>query len=207
MNVDLLFIRENVEQKKEKNEWKRDTVNTQDFLHVQMLERRDQDRFLKQHNRNEKDKRFWCFGNNWIIHPESIFYIIWGILLRIIIIISSLTTPFMFGFDISDEGGWLVINIIIEFMYIVDIIIRFFVTYKDEENQMTVYDKKLIAFHYLKTKFIIDLISAFPLDFILQGAMENRLGFQIGHLLKLFKLYRIPFNKAVLLKIKYIFIY
>lgn len=146
-----------------------------------MMERRDQDTLLKKHNRTEKDKRFWCFGNNnWIIHKESIFYIVWSIILRIMIILTSLTTPFMFGYDIADENGWLVINVIVEFVFIVDIIIRFFVTYKDEENQVIVYDKKLIAVHYLKTSFIFDLISTIPLDFILQSAVKNKLGFQIN---------------------------
>lgn len=152
-----------------------------------MMERRDQDTLLKKNNRTEKDKRFWCFGYNWIIHPESIFYILWSIILRIMIIITSLTTPFMFGYDIADENGWLIINIIVEFVFIVDIIIRFFVTYKDEENQVTVYDKKLIAIHYLKSSFIFDLISIIPLDFILQSAVKNRLGFQINIIF--FKIY------------------
>lgn len=62
-----------------------------------------------------------------------------------------------------DSAAWYpFINLAIDSMFILDIIVNLNTSF--EADQEVIYLRKLIARHYLRTRFTIDLLSAFPID-------------------------------------------
>ena len=75
--------------------------------------------------------------------------------------------PFNIAFvPINEAPVWFVIDTIIDFLFITDIIINFFSAYQDDEGNLITENRK-IARKYLKSWFFIDIISSVPLNLIL----------------------------------------
>ena len=62
-----------------------------------------------------------------------------------------------------------IINIIVDVMFIVDIVINFRTTYVEQKTQLIIIEPTKIAIHYLKTWFIVDFVAAIPFDFFIPG--------------------------------------
>lgn len=101
------------------------------------------------------------------------------------------------------QTGWLVVNLIINGIYIIDTFIQFFRAYYDDEG-MLVYELKKIARNYgCSRQFILNLISCFPTQALLYGpdrmvfrtesgvSDESFLFFTILDLIKLLRLTRV----------------
>ena len=65
-------------------------------------------------------------------------------------------------------------ELIVDIMFIIDIIINFRTTYVNSKEEV-VADSKRIAFHYFKGWFTIDLVAAIPFDLLVQNS-TNRTG-------------------------------
>ena len=52
----------------------------------------------------------------------------------------------------------------IDFIFLLDMILTFFTTITDKNSMLELTDKKAIAKDYIRTWFIIDLVSIFPFD-------------------------------------------
>ena len=63
------------------------------------------------------------------------------------------------AFKIMD---YVVLDYIIDALFIFDILINFNAPYEDVANRYLVTDRKKIACHYLSSWFFIDFISSFP---------------------------------------------
>ena len=119
-----------------------------------------------------------------------------------------LIPPFYFAFysyqTIQLSSFIIIIDFIIDFFYILDLFLNFFIGYYNFEEQFITYFIYIVL-NYLKTWFIIDLISAFPFNtmFILIYytirktektlifANDQTKVFEILKLLKIFKLLKI----------------
>lgn len=55
-------------------------------------------------------------------------------------------------------------DIMVDIVFMCDIFITFCTSYIDEERNFLVKDPKRIAIHYIKTWFLLDLISAMPFE-------------------------------------------
>lgn len=58
-----------------------------------------------------------------------------------------------------------VANLLIDSIFIIDLLVNFNTTF--EEDLEVIYDRKKIARNYLKSRFLIDFISAIPVDVII----------------------------------------
>ena len=58
--------------------------------------------------------------------------------------------------------AWLVIDIVMEASFVIDIILNFFVQYQDQDDRKPVKDLKKIAIRYITHRLSIDLIATFP---------------------------------------------
>lgn len=70
----------------------------------------------------------------------------------------------------------------------------FFTTYKDDVRQVEITSHKMIAMNYIKGWFIIDILSIFPFDLILEGnAHFNNLVrvVRIGKMYKVVRIFRL----------------
>lgn len=81
------------------------------------------------------------------------------------------------------------VNYVIDFFFLLDIIVSFNSAYYEREVDL-IEDRKLIACHYLKTWFFIDVLSILPFDKIFTGSDYNKLAriARVGRFYKLVKL-------------------
>jgi ankyrin repeat protein len=100
-----------------------------------------------------------------IILPWSKRYKIWWGLTVVCSIFTIFTETFQISFGKAGMDNNEDASSIIEFtlisIFVADIVVNFFLAFRDE-NDVLVYDRKLIAKHYLKYLFWIDFIGVFP---------------------------------------------
>ncbi|KAK6127426.1 hypothetical protein DH2020_038815 [Rehmannia glutinosa] len=101
------------------------------------------------------------------IHPDnSKWYKAWEKFILIWAIYSSFFTPMEFGFFRGLPKNLFVLDIVGQVAFLVDIILQFFVAYRDSHSYKMVYNHNLIALRYLKSHFILDLLGCMPWDII-----------------------------------------
>lgn len=99
------------------------------------------------------------------INFESMFGAVWKVLIQIITIYSVILIPIQIAFSVLSLNI-LILNILIDIFFIVDIILNFFAPYYDAEETKIIKLEK-ISKHYLSSRFIIDMISALPFNSVL----------------------------------------
>jgi hypothetical protein len=79
--------------------------------------------------------------------------------------------PINIAFDppFLDSAFHTVLNRIIDIIFLIDLVINFRTTVKNTLTGEEIMSSKGIAMHYLKTRFLIDLIASIPLDSIIQS--------------------------------------
>ncbi|CAI0417664.1 unnamed protein product [Linum tenue] len=100
------------------------------------------------------------------IRPDNRWYIVWVHFILIWAIYSSFFTPLEFGFFRGLPENLFLLDIAGQFAFLIDIVVRFFVAYRDGHSYRLVYDRKLIALRYLKSRFIVDFLGCLPWDAI-----------------------------------------
>ena len=98
-----------------------------------------------------------------------------------------------FNPSFSFHPAYIVVDSIINFIFIVDVFINFRTTFLHPLTGEEVFDSKRIALHYLKSRFIIDLIAIIPLDNIVSLFIitDNVSAFSLVSLLKLTRIMRL----------------
>ncbi|XP_064624466.1 potassium/sodium hyperpolarization-activated cyclic nucleotide-gated channel 3-like [Lineus longissimus] len=115
-----------------------------------------------------KEKRRQQAVGNWVIHPCSNFRFYWDFFMLLVLITNLITLPIAISFFNDDLSiHWIVFNCISDTVFLVDIIINFRtgVIMNDIGDEILL-DPKQIAVQYLKTWFVLDLISSIPMDYI-----------------------------------------
>lgn len=86
----------------------------------------------------------------------------------------ALVVPFRLSLDLEDNTGLMVFNIIMDLCFLVDIILTFFTTYYDDKEGRRIKTHKEIAYKYLTAYFLIDVISIFPFEPIINSVNAHR---------------------------------
>nr|ALT57286.1 HCN channel protein [Doryteuthis pealeii] len=105
---------------------------------------------------------------NWVIHPCSNFRFYWDLFMLVLLIANLIILPVAISFFNDDlSTHWIVFNCISDTVFFLDIIINFRtgVITNDFADEI-ILDPKLIAKHYIRTWFFLDLISSIPMDYI-----------------------------------------
>ena len=129
-----------------------------------------------------------------IIFPNSFFKKRWDILMLIMIIYSIFVIPYKIAFDLyTNDSFYLIIDSIIDIFFCADIVLSFFTGYYDE-YELIVSRPKIVK-NYLKSWFLPDFISGFPISlleivFYKNNQLFNKFN-QIGRILRLFKWVRV----------------
>ena len=108
-----------------------------------------------------KNKKF-C-----LLYPEDPPKKYWDFYITIILLISCVLTPLRIAFgETKDPIEWMIINNFIDICFFMDMIVVFCSAYYNSEY-IIVEDRVLIAKDYIKSWFLIDFISIFPIDYII----------------------------------------
>lgn len=117
----------------------------------------------------------------WTIRHDSFVKAVWDWIVLLLVIYTAIEIPYNVAFllplqyNIFFEGNpFAIINLIVDIMFIIDIIINFRTTYVSAAH--VVCDPGSIACHYLKTWFVVDFLAAMPFElFTLASTKEVKL--------------------------------
>lgn len=137
-----------------------------------------------------------------ILH-YSPFKAVWDWIILLLVIYTAIFTPYSAAFVLSEEkkkpsnqsiqsrysDPLTVIDLIVDIMFIVDILINFRTTYVNKNDEV-VSDPGKIMVHYFKGWFLIDVVAAIPFDLLLFGSETDETTTLIG-LLKTARLLRL----------------
>ena len=80
------------------------------------------------------------------------------------VIYNSIYIPINIAFNVYKPLGQCILDLIIDLLFITDMLLNLRTTYYDDENELVV-DKKAIYRKYLLSKwFVIDFLAVFPFD-------------------------------------------
>ncbi|XP_039545394.1 potassium voltage-gated channel subfamily H member 7 isoform X4 [Pimephales promelas] len=139
--------------------------------------------------------------NKFTILHYSPFKAVWDWLILLLVIYTAIFTPYSAAFLLNDleeerrrECGYScsplnVVDLIVDIMFIVDILINFRTTYVNANEEVVSHPAK-IAVHYFKGWFFIDMVAAIPFDLLIFEAGSEETTTLIG-LLKTARLLRL----------------
>ena len=102
---------------------------------------------------------------------------------------TAIVSPFRIAFYDVDSIEWVCVDSFVDFTFTIDIICNFFTAYFDSDDDL-ILQRSVIAKNYLKGWFLIDLISVFPVNLILETKDYAALT-RIARLPKLYRLIKI----------------
>ncbi|XP_032362351.1 potassium voltage-gated channel subfamily H member 7 isoform X2 [Etheostoma spectabile] len=139
--------------------------------------------------------------DKWTILHYSPFKAVWDWLILLLVIYTAIFTPYSAAFLLNDieeqrrrECGYScsplnVVDLMVDIMFIVDILINFRTTYVNANEEVVSHPAK-IAIHYFKGWFLIDMVAAIPFDLLIFGSGSDETTTLIG-LLKTARLLRL----------------
>jgi hypothetical protein len=74
--------------------------------------------------------------------------------------------PYRLAFVDVEPQSWQTVYYVFNGFFFIDCIVNFFTTYTDDEKNVEIIDRKKICLNYLKSWFLIDLMSCLPFDLI-----------------------------------------
>ncbi|XP_037781076.1 LOW QUALITY PROTEIN: potassium/sodium hyperpolarization-activated cyclic nucleotide-gated channel 2-like [Penaeus monodon] len=95
-----------------------------------------------------------------------LFY--WDLCMLFLLVANLIILPVAISFFNDDlSTRWIAFNCLSDTIFLIDIVVNFRTGIMQQDNsEQVILDPKLIAKHYLKTWFFLDLISSVPLDYI-----------------------------------------
>ncbi|XP_006146873.1 potassium voltage-gated channel subfamily H member 6 isoform X1 [Tupaia chinensis] len=139
--------------------------------------------------------------HRWPILHYSPFKAVWDWLILLLVIYTAVFTPYSAAFllshqDESQRGtcGYTcspltVVDLIVDIMFVVDIVINFRTTYVNTNDEVVSHPRR-IAVHYFKGWFLIDMVAAIPFDLLIFRTGSDETTTLIG-LLKTARLLRL----------------
>ncbi|KAF9625243.1 hypothetical protein IFM89_020829 [Coptis chinensis] len=106
------------------------------------------------------------FSKDFVINPDNRYYHIWTHIILIWAVYSSFLTPIEFGFFRGLPKALSFLDITGQVAFLIDIVVNFFLAYRDSETYLMVYKRTPIALRYLKSNFIFDFLGCLPWDVI-----------------------------------------
>ncbi|XP_063843725.1 potassium voltage-gated channel unc-103-like isoform X14 [Scylla paramamosain] len=116
--------------------------------------------------------------HKWTILHYSPFKAVWDWIILLLVIYTAIFTPYVAAFLLNEQevarqnnqnqydSPIVIIDLIVDIMFMVDIIINFRTTYVNHNDEVVSHPGK-IALHYLRGWFLIDVVAAIPFDLLL----------------------------------------
>ncbi|KAK3033875.1 hypothetical protein RJ639_032780, partial [Escallonia herrerae] len=128
-----------------------------------------------------------CF----IISPFDPRYRVWEMFLVFLVFYTAWVSPFEFGFLDRPKGPLSIADNVVNGFFAIDIILTFFVAYLDKATYLIIDNPKQIAWRYVKTWLIFDVISTIPSELarsVLPSPLEE---YGYFNMLRLWRLRRV----------------
>jgi CRP-like cAMP-binding protein len=130
-----------------------------------------------------------------MLRPHSPFRASWDLMIAFLLLYVALLLPFTtsWGPDLSEasQDVFSALDTGVDITFLVDVFLNFRTGFVDATNQ-EVMDWKFVGIHYIRTWFLLDIISSLPLDRLdsqMGNAQMLKLG-KIGKIARVFKVFR-----------------
>ena len=135
-----------------------------DSINYSVIEKSHADRMKERQNR----KRY-------MLYPEDEIKGQWDVFITLVLLFTCITTPARIAFDNDDdiEVGWETTRWIVDFFFLVDIIINFNSAYQDDDFK-TIEDRKRIALDYIFGWFLLDIFAIIPFTELAQIGKKDQ---------------------------------
>jgi len=137
-------------------------------------------------------------AKTFLIDPNSDYMKYWDIMVVLCLIFTAIVTPFEIAFLKPAYDSLYVINRCVDFVFVKDMAMQFFLKVKKRTRQGTVWirNRQKIAQAYLRSWFIVDLLCIIPYDDITNmmdtsQSISKLKVFRMMRVMRLFKLARI----------------
>jgi hypothetical protein len=100
-----------------------------------------------------------------VINPVSVWKTVWNIAILLLILFMGVTVPYRIPFEDQTPEEWVNLDIVIDSIFILDVILNFFTAFEDETGEI-ITNKKLIVINYMKGWFLLDVVSSVPITLI-----------------------------------------
>ncbi|XP_068604054.1 potassium voltage-gated channel subfamily H member 2 [Brachionichthys hirsutus] len=115
--------------------------------------------------------------HKWTVLHYSPFKAVWDWLILLLVIYTAILTPYSAAFLLNDQEEAMqsciyscsplnVVDLIVDIMFIIDILINFRTTYVNPNDEVVSHPVR-IAVHYFKGWFLIDMVAAIPFDLLI----------------------------------------
>uniref|UniRef100_A0A3Q2CR08 Voltage-gated delayed rectifier potassium channel KCNH4 n=1 Tax=Cyprinodon variegatus TaxID=28743 RepID=A0A3Q2CR08_CYPVA len=130
--------------------------------------------------------------SRFILLHYSVSKALWDWLILLATFYVAVTVPYNVSFSPHDDSipasrSTIVCDILVEMLFIIDIILNFRTTYVSQSGQV-VYEARSICIHYVTTWFFVDLVAALPFDLLYAFNITVT---SLVHLLKTVRLLRL----------------
>ncbi|CAI7864166.1 unnamed protein product [Closterium sp. NIES-53] len=129
-----------------------------------------------------------------IVHPYSRFRRDVNLIVGACIAYNLWEVLYMVAFDLRATGAWLILDSCLSLVYLADVLLGFKTGYLTREKhvmgeggvkmmlpQQIVMDQRRIVWHYLRTWFVVDVLSSLPIDLIISSALaQSSVGFWLS---------------------------
>ncbi|XP_026132872.1 potassium voltage-gated channel subfamily H member 6-like, partial [Carassius auratus] len=140
--------------------------------------------------------------HKWIMLHYSPFKAMWDWIILLLVLYTAVFTPYSAAFllnELEQEKRKIcgytcnplnVVDVIVDILFIIDIVITFRTTYVNHNDEVVTHPK-LIAIHYIKGWFLIDMVAAIPFDLLIFRSGSDETTATLIGLLKTARLLRL----------------
>ena len=141
------------------------------------------------HNDEEEEEIIHSKPSSLMIDHEKCFRIIWDYLIFLMIIYTLFMSPIHLCFY-EDNKTFILMEILIEFFFIIDFFLNFLTSYRDEEENIITNFVKILE-NYIFSIFMCDILSSCPFGFIdyIQGYKDSKKYLKWFNILRVAKLF------------------
>lgn len=129
----------------------------------------------------------------YFFQPDSPFLQYWNFILMTAVVYISIFVPIRVGFTIPTEKPEQILDVLLDFFFLVDMSFNFRTAYIDNNTKVVIHDPQLVARRYLTGWFTMDLFSSLPIAImsLIDESVENLTFFKIFRFLKIFRITRL----------------
>ena len=144
------------------------------------------------HENQETTKQMW---ERWVINPQCSHKLAFDLIVGMFVLLSAIALPYRLGFGIPTNTAWSAADAVTEVLFFLDLVTAFFTAYEQSDYVLNTVHKN-IARRYLKSWFLVDLVSTIPLYRLSEGGSGTMVlsllkTLKIGKVFRLFRLMRL----------------
>ena len=122
-----------------------------------------------------------------LLHPNATGRLIWSGVYVCLMLYTVIVSPYSMAFLDTSQNHFEWIDLTVDALFFVDILVTFNTAFYDNEGKLRV-SRPEIAIRYVKTWFVLDLVSCFPIYYIFQDDSTETSNYHYNSLLRLTRL-------------------